>query len=123
MNNKKILLADDDDSVRQTGALILKSWGMDVIVSENGRDVIDIVRDETLDLIILDVVMPVIDGFVVCKILKQDPKTQNIPIILLTGLDKTGYVNKGYECGADCYMIKPVDWDEIKLKISKLLKN
>lgn len=119
--SKKVLLADDNPSILETATLILESWGFKVLAAKDGKEAIEITTNKRPDLIILDVNMPIINGFEVCRILRKDPRTKKIPILLLTGLGKTGEVDKGFQSGADEYLIKPIDWDRLRDKVSKLL--
>jgi DNA-binding response OmpR family regulator len=118
---EKVLLVDDDPGIRETSKFILEGWGVKPIIVKNGKEALDKVRSESLDLIILDVNLPGMDGFELCKILKEDVRSKNIPVILLTGFGKTKEVDKGFSCGADDYFIKPVDWDRLRAKVSNLL--
>jgi DNA-binding response OmpR family regulator len=119
--SKTVLIADDDKSIREIFSLIVKNWGINVITAQDGKEAIDIAKNKKPHLILLDVKMPKIDGYNVCKILKSKRKTKKIPIILLTGLSELKDVKKGYHYGADDYFIKPVKWDHFKFKILKLL--
>ena len=118
---KKILFVDDDENIKATTSFILESWGLDVLTAANGQEALSLIRNEDPDLVLLDINMPGIKGYDICKLAKSDPKTRKIPIILMTGLGKTKEVDQGYSCGADDYMIKPVDMDRLKSKISSVL--
>ncbi len=122
LSNKKVLFVDDNDSIRQTGSLILESWNMNVVEVTNGTDAIEKATTEHPDVMLLDVGLPSMDGFEVCKILKDNPDTKDIAIILLTGRGASGDIDKGYEYGADSYLIKPVDWEELKTKIGEIIE-
>jgi DNA-binding response OmpR family regulator len=119
---KTVLLVDDDENIRLTAEAILENWGLQVLTSESGREALEITKANKIDLVLLDVNMPDISGFEICKILKGNPQTSKIAVILLTGLGKTKDVDTGFQCGANDYLIKPVDWDRVKSKISKLLR-
>lgn len=119
---KKILLVDDDVNAVSTFSMIFARWGFNVVATGDGEEAVKKAKEENPDLIILDVMLPGIDGFEVCKILKSNPETKDIKIILVTGLDKMGEVDKGFRHGADDYIIKPVIWERLKDKISKMLK-
>ena len=119
---KKILVIDDDQKLNDLLKDYLAKFGFDVETVEHPHDGLSKIKHQQIDLIILDVGIPKIDGFKVCRVLKKQGNTKHIPIILLTGLDKTGDVDKGFLCGADDYMIKPVDWNRLKSKIESILK-
>lgn len=117
----KILYADDEKNVRETAAAILESWGIDVVLAEDGRAVLDIVKEDDISLVMLDVVMPVINGFLACRILKESPDTKDIPVIILSALNTQKYISEGKKNGADFYMSKPADWEVLKEKIFELV--
>lgn len=119
--NKKVVLVDDEPGIRETVSMILEDWGFNVISVSNGRSAVEIIKNKKPDLILLDIGIPEIDGYKVCNIVKQDYQLKKIPVIIFTGHGKTKEVNKAFESGADDYMIKPIDWDRLKEKISKLL--
>ncbi|MFH1416008.1 MAG: response regulator [Elusimicrobiota bacterium] len=119
---KKALIVDDEETVRNTASMIFKGWNLNVTVAEDGSSALNEVKKIKPDIILLDIQMPGIDGFEVCRILKTKRETRKIKIIMLTGLGKTFQVDRAFESGADDYVIKPVDWDRLKEKVSSLLK-
>jgi CheY-like chemotaxis protein len=107
---KKILIVDDSSTSRVMHRyLITKNTGYEVVCAANGVEALKIAEAERLDLILMDVMMPQMDGFEVCRRLRQDTKTQMVPVILLTF--KTGEESAviGRECGANEYLTKPVE--------------
>jgi CheY-like chemotaxis protein len=76
---------------------------------------------EKPDLIIMDVMMPGLDGFAACKMIRENKEIKGIPVILLTGKGMVGDMEKGFAAGASDFMVKPVDWDILFLKIKKLI--
>ena len=121
-SHKKIVYVEDDINTRKSAVLVLEGWGIKVVEAVDSADALDKIPSEKPDLILLDINIPGIGGYEVCKILKQNEHTFKIPIILITGLGKTKDVDKGYECGADDYVVKPVNWDMLRTKISKYIK-
>lgn len=117
----KILIVDDE---RINAALITSylSKSYDIIIASSGEEALKIVKKESPDLILLDVVMPGMDGFDVCKIIKQDYKLDFIPIIMLTALTSRENHQKGIEVGADDFLKKPADKFELNEKIRALLR-
>ncbi len=108
MARKRILLTDDEEPVRTLVALTLKSDGQyEFLEATDGVEALDIARREMPDLILLDVLMPHIDGIEVCTRLKNDPVTRHIPIILLTALVQERDRQRGRQAGADGYFSKP----------------
>ena len=105
----RILLVDDERALVQLVSLRLESAGYDVVAAYDGQQGLDDVRQRRPALIILDVMLPEIDGYTVCKRLKQDPRYQTIPIILLTAKAQRQDERLGYTVGADAYLRKPCD--------------
>ena|SRR3990167_8492193 len=109
MNTKKverILIVEDDRSLVRLYQTKLEKTGYTIHVAYDGEQCFEILADFTPDLILLDVILPKIDGFEVLKRLKTDTKTQNIPIILLTNLGQDEDIEKGKKLGAIDYLIK-----------------
>lgn len=109
----KILLVDDDSKNLQIAMSILKDFN--VIFAQSGEKALELVKKNEFDLILLDIVMPKLDGYDVCKILKSDEDTKKIPIIFLTVKDEERDIVKGFELGAVDYIIKPF-YSEVLLK-------
>ena len=118
---KKILIADDDKDIRTLVAEILGGEKYKIYFSKNGRETIDSVNENIPDLLILDLMMPEIDGMEVCRRLKQNKSTKKIPIIMLTA--KTGVTDKieGFVTGADEYITKPFDPAKLETIVEKVL--
>lgn len=119
----KILIIDDDPEDVEITEARLKAHGYNVISTLDGLEGISIVRKQRPDLVLLDIVMPKVDGYAICKILKEDENIKKIPVILFTAKEMISDVEKGFAVGADDYIIKPVDWDRLMGKIEKLLSN
>jgi len=105
--NKKVLIVDDSPWVRKMLKGLLDSWGYQVIEAEDGEQALEKLQIETFDLLICDVVMPNKTGWEVLNVVKKNPKTQDIPVIMLTSMDKDSDMIQGYELGATYYMTKP----------------
>ena len=120
---KKILVVDDDPEVVELLKEILIAQNFRVISAENGDEAIKKVREEKPDFILLDVVLPGLSGFEVCRILKQDKMTHSIPIMMLSGkaIETEDKVN-GFEAGADDYLTKPFEPKELLARITALLR-
>ena len=122
-SRKKIIYVEDEPGVRQTAVFVLESWGLKVIEASNGTEALDKIKREKPDIILLDINIPGdLNGLEVCKLVKTNEHTSHIPVILLTGMGKTKDVDQGFEYGANDYIVKPVNWDMLKAKISKYLK-
>jgi CheY-like chemotaxis protein len=105
--NKKILVVDDSEWVRKMLRTHLTSWGHQVIEAEDGVQALEQLQNEDFDLLICDVVMPNKNGWEVLSEAKKNPKTQNMPVIMLTSMSKDSDMLQGYELGATYYMTKP----------------
>ena len=115
------VIADDNADVRAYIASCLAT-DYQIEVATNGQECEDIAFETTPDLIVLDVMMPFKDGFEVCKTLKSDERTSHIPIIMLTAKADMDSKLQGLEQGADAYLMKPFNKDELLLRIKKLLE-
>ena len=105
---KKILAVDDDATA--VGALrqILQSRGYEVSVAASGEEALPLLASEDFDLVLLDVAMPGLSGFEVCRIIRDSPKTQDIPVVFLTAKGRLMDMAEGEDAGSDLYLIKPV---------------
>ena len=119
--NKRILVVDDEPDAVELVAFNLKAAGFEVISAEDGEVALTKARSFSPELIVLDVMLPAVDGLEVCKILRRDPATAEIPIIMLTA--KAGEIDRvlGLELGADDYLTKPFSPRELVLRVKNLL--
>lgn len=126
MKNKKILMVDDDVDFCGAVKLLLESKAYEVILAHDGKEGLEKARTVEPNLVILDVMMPEMNGYDVCVVLKTDPKLRSIPVILLTAVDqsifKTTYTKEmGLMTEADDYIAKPVDSAELARRVEELL--
>jgi|GEM_PF-155780 len=119
---EKILIVDDEPDIRKILEMHLKLHGYQVVCASGGNEGLDKAREFLPDLIILDMMMPDRDGSQVCRILKRDDETKNIPIIFLTAQGKREHKLEGFESGAVDYITKPFDMGELVARISSQLK-
>ena len=110
---KKILVVDDDPGQVRLLESILTKEGYQVRKTTEAADGLQIAMHDIPDLIILDVMMPVINGFNFCRLLKSEEKYRGIPIVLITGRDQLEDVHIGLEMGAEAYLTKPIDHGEL----------
>ena len=122
MPNEKILLVDDEDSNLRLLAKWLIPLGYDIELVSNGEEAIRKARNSRPDLIILDIMMPVMDGYEACRILKADQETKTIPIIMVTGLYDRESKLKGLSVSANDFLSKPIDQTELTIRVRNLLK-
>ncbi len=112
-----ILIVDDDPAGRQTLESILDEQGYQLEFAENGAQALQMIRQILPDVILLDVMMPGMDGFEVCRQVRSDPAIAEIPIIMLTALDDRRSFLNGLESGADDYLTKPYDRHELRARL------
>ena len=118
----KILIVDDEEILNQLIQTRLESERYDVITAFSGKEGLEKVESEKPDLIVLDVSMPEMDGFEVCRILKNDARHKNIPIIFLSAMAQKDDFKVGKEIGADAYVVKPFEPSILLAKIESLLR-
>jgi two-component system alkaline phosphatase synthesis response regulator PhoP len=121
MKKGKILVVDDEINITQILEFSIGAEGYEVITAMNGEEAVDKARRELPDLIILDIMMPRIDGYEACRILKANPLTKNIPVVLLTAKGRDIDKRLGYEVGATDYIVKPFSPSKLIDRIHKLL--
>jgi DNA-binding response OmpR family regulator len=122
MPKKRILLVDDEVQLVEMVKLRLEANDYDVITAYDGQEALDKARGEKPDLIILDLMLPKVDGYKVCRMLKFDEKYKSIPIILFTARAQESDEKMGFEVGADAYIIKPFEPQILLGKIKELIK-
>ena len=103
---KRILLAEDDRFLRKAAEVTLRRHGFTVLTASDGEAALQMVRAETPDLVLLDLIMPRLQGFEVLRTLKQDPATEAIPVIVLSSLSQASDVRQAMEEGAAAYFVK-----------------
>lgn len=118
----KILIVDDHAASRMTAVALLAMEGYEVIEADSGSTAIELVTQKQPDLILLDVMMPGLDGFEVCQLLKQDEHTRLIPIIFVTALNDRRSRIRGIEVGADDFLSKPFDRVELAARVKSLVR-
>ena len=122
MAKEKILVIEDDKHISKLIRYNLEKSGYDCIVVDDGEEVLAILGKQGVDLIILDIMLPKMDGFEVCRLIKQDTKLKNIPIIMLTAKGEEVDRIVGLELGADDYVVKPFSPRELMLRIKAILR-
>ncbi len=108
-----ILVVDDDDDSRRLLTHLLRRRGFEVLAVDGGRAALDLLEDHDVDAILLDVMMPGMDGFAVCKALKKAPATAAIPVLLLTARDDLETRATGMKLGVSEFLTKPVNREEL----------
>jgi CheY-like chemotaxis protein len=120
MENKKILIVEDEDVLRKTLAEYLTDEKFNVLSAADGEEGLKLAEKEIPDLILLDIILPKVDGYEFLERMKKNEKTKDIPIILLTNLESAEDIQKAFEKGATTYLVK----SDYKLEdIAKKIKN
>ena len=118
----RILCVDDLEMILKLLKAVLVPYGYNVILSTSGEEALEIISQQKIDLVLLDVSMPGLCGFEVCKRIKDDERHQNIPVVMVTGLTSKEERIKGIEAGAEDFISKPFDQTELLTRVDMLLK-
>jgi DNA-binding response OmpR family regulator len=121
MNSKKILIVDDEVDLVETVRFPLEMEGYHVLVSYNGEDALNQARKENPDLILLDLMLPKLDGYKVCRLLKFDDRYKHIPILMLTAKTQEKDKALGMETGENEYITKPFEMDHLLARVKAYL--
>lgn len=120
---EKILFIEDEFVLQKTIGEFLRKKGYRIIHALNGEEGLNLATEEKPDLILLDLILPRLNGFEVLRRLKEDAKTQNIPVIILTNLENPSDIEKSIELGATTYLVKSdQNLDDIAEKVGKAIK-
>lgn len=118
---KKILLVDDDPNILLSLEFLMRKNGYDVLIARNGAEALELLNEEIPDLTVLDIMMPDVDGYEICKHIKGQDHLKNGKVIFLSAKSREIDVTKGYELGAELYITKPFSNKELVAKIQELL--
>jgi len=118
----KILIVDDEEKNRKLLGLLLQNYGYAICYAANGVEALALVKEDAPDLIFLDIMMPDLDGYTVCRQLKADQETSEIPVVMVTALTDQASRLQGLEAGASDFLSKPVDKNELLLRAKNLLQ-
>lgn len=118
----RILVVDDEEDIREALTEILEDEGHDVFEAENGTEVLAMTVSARIDLILLDMAMPEMNGFAVMKLLNQDAQTAAIPVIVVTGLGRPDHLDDARRLGTIDYINKPWADDEVQMRVDWALK-
>ncbi len=118
-NNISILVVDDEEPLRNLLHISLQRQGYQVTVAKNGREALEFAASRKIDLVLLDIMMPEMDGFTACMELR---KRSDIPIVMLTALNRPDDIVHGFSLGADDYIIKPFTFREVEVRLQAILR-
>jgi len=117
----RVLVVDDEPNIVTSLEFLLQDAGFAVRTAGNGQEALEQMAQFAPDLILLDVMMPVLDGYEVCQRLKSDPKTRGVRVLMLSAKGRDVEIAKGLELGADAYMTKPFATRDLLAKVQELL--
>lgn len=117
-----ILIVDDEQSARDTLGALLAKEDFALIFAADGEEALGYLRMTPPDVVLLDVMMPRMDGFDVCRRIKEDAALRHIPVIMVTALDSRDFLERGLECGADDFLSKPVNGSELRARVRSMLR-
>jgi DNA-binding response OmpR family regulator len=120
---KRILVVDDDENILNLERTILEGKGFEVVVASSGARALEILAKEAFDLILLDVMMPEIDGFTVCRKIKEDSRLKEVPVIFLTAKGGGEALAEGFESGAVMYINKPFTANKLLTIVNTMLES
>ncbi|MEP6754255.1 MAG: response regulator [Chthonomonadales bacterium] len=120
---KKILAVDDERHIVRLVQVNLERSGYEVVTAYDGKEALEKVNSEHPDLIVLDVMMPYMDGFEVLQNLKREPATRDIPVIMLTAKAQDADVFRGWQSGVDCYLTKPFNPMELIAFVKRIFSS
>lgn len=118
----KILVVDDNEDIRKIISHLLQNYGYNFELAKNGFEALEKIKQSPPDLIFLDLVMPGMDGYEVCRRLREEPSKQHLPIVIITGFADTESKIKGLQAGANDFIAKPIDSAELMVRTKNLLK-
>ena len=122
MTNKKILVIEDEESILELVRYNLTNEGHQIFTATTGEDGLELARKSLPDLIVLDLMLPGVDGLTVCRDLKRDPRTSIIPILMMSALGEESDIIKGLEIGADDYVTKPFSPKVLSARVNAVLR-
>ncbi len=119
----KVLVAEDERDIRELIGFTLRFAGLDVTLTRNGAEAVAQAPQLRPDLIMLDVRMPKMTGYEACRVLKGDPNTSEIPVVILSAKGQDGEIQEGKNAGADHYIVKPFAPDKLTERVKDILRD
>lgn len=123
MEQRKILIVEDEVSLLKLESILLTTRGYKVSAVTDGLKALEEIKNDIPDLVLLDIMIPGIDGFEVCRRIKADPVTANLPVVMLTAKKSSADQTRGVAAGADAYITKPFKSAKIIEVVEELLRN
>ena len=120
---KRILVGDDDENILNLEKTILEQKGFEVTAATGGAEALRLLAEKSFDLVLLDVMMPELDGFTVCRKIKEDPRCKDLPVIFLTAKGGGEALAEGFESGAIMYINKPFTANKLLTIVNTMLES
>jgi DNA-binding response OmpR family regulator len=117
----KILIVDDEPNILMSLDFLMRKEGYDVLVARNGTEALESLENHLPDVVLLDIMMPDVDGYEICKHIRSKKELENCKVIFLSAKSKEADIQKGYEVGANFYMTKPFSNKNLMMKIKELM--
>lgn len=119
--NRKVLIADDEPNILLSLDFLLRKNGFDVLIARNGSEAVQLLNEHVPDVALLDIMMPDVDGYEICRLIKNTPTLNNCKVMFVSAKTKDTDIQKGHDAGADAYVKKPFSTRQIIIEIEKLL--
>ena len=120
---KKIIVVDDDPYILMSLEFLMKKNGYDVMVARNGTEALEIIEKKLPDIVLLDIMMPDVDGYEICRHIKKTARLRQTKVVFMSAKTKEADIQKGYDLGAALYITKPFSTRELVKKIKELLES
>lgn len=117
----KILIVDDDPNILMSLEFLMRKNGYKVLIARNGKEALELVSEHSPDLLLLDIMMPDVDGYEICKRVKNNKLHRHARVIFISAKTKESDIQKGYQAGADLYITKPFGTKDLVKKVSDIL--
>ena len=118
---KKVLIVDDEPNILMSLEFLMKKENYQVFIARNGAEALAIIADEKPDAVILDIMMPEVDGYEVCEKVKTSEETKDMKVVFLSAKSKEADIQKGYDMGADLYLTKPFSTRKLVKEVKSLV--
>lgn len=118
--NIKVLIVDDEPNILLSLEFLMKKEGFIVFIARDGEEAFDIIKRERPRIVLLDIMMPKVDGYEVCRFIKQTPETAETKVVFLSAKSKEADIEKGYAVGADLYIPKPFSTRDLVKKVNMM---
>lgn len=118
---KKVMIVDDEPNIIMSLEFLMKKSNYQVFIARNGTEALEILKTETPDGILLDIMMPDVDGYEICEHIRKTERLSHAKVIFLSAKSKQSDIEKGYELGADLYVTKPFSTRDLLKKVNELV--